>query len=121
MRNVFFFYNINSIGGVETFFWELAKKYHKKYDITVYYVTGDPKQISRLRQYVEVIQYKNQNGLVSDFDALHMLLLEYKTGDSTTVTVLRPENSSTQINGYQTTTYREVTLDLTFLDFNYSK
>lgn len=69
---------------------------------------------------VNLIQYKNQNGLLSDYDALHMILLGYKTGDSTTVTVLRPETTST-MNGYQSTTYKEVTLDITFLDFNYSK
>ena len=69
---------------------------------------------------VNLIQYKNQNGLLSDYDALHMILLGYKTGDSTTLTVLRPETTST-MNGYQSTTYKEVTLDITFLDFNYSK
>lgn len=69
---------------------------------------------------INLIQYKNQNGLQNDYDALHMLLLDFKTGDSTTITVLRPETTST-INGYQTTTYTEVTLDITFIDFNYSK
>ena len=59
-KNVFFFHTINSIGGVETFFWELAKKYSGKYDITVYYVNGDDAQIQRLKQYVRCIKYRNE-------------------------------------------------------------
>ena len=58
--NAFFFYYINQIGGVETFFYEIAKKYHA-YDITVFYISGDPEQIKRLRQYVKVIQLTNQS------------------------------------------------------------
>lgn len=57
MKNVFFFHTILSIGGVETMFWELAKKYHKQFDITVYYIKGDIDQIRRLRKYVRVIKY----------------------------------------------------------------
>ena len=60
MRNVFFFHTINSIGGVETFFYELARKYHKKYDITVYYIRGDEKQIKRLKRYVRVIKWNGE-------------------------------------------------------------
>lgn len=57
MRNVFFFHTINSIGGVETFFYELVRKYSAEFDITVYYVNGDAKQISRLRKYVRVVRF----------------------------------------------------------------
>ena len=53
--NVFFVSNLNVIGGVETYLYELAKKY-SKYDITICYETGDRKQVSRLRQYVRVIK-----------------------------------------------------------------
>ena len=59
-KNVFFFYNINVIGGVETMFWELAKKYSKLFDIVVYYMMGDEKQIKRLRKYIEVVKYNNE-------------------------------------------------------------
>ena len=55
--NIFYFYNINSIGGVETFFYYLAKKYCD-FDITVFYSTGDINQIKRLRKYVRVKKYK---------------------------------------------------------------
>lgn len=54
MRSVFYFKNINSIGGVESFLYYLAKKY----DFDVYYRTGDTEQIKRLAQYVNVRQYR---------------------------------------------------------------
>lgn len=59
-RNVFFFHTINGIGGVETFFYELAKKYHKKYDITVFYVKSDEAQLKRLKQYVRAVKWEGQ-------------------------------------------------------------
>ena len=54
MNNVFYFKNINSIGGVESFFYYLAKKY----DFKIYYKTGDIEQIKRLAKYVEIHKYK---------------------------------------------------------------
>lgn len=59
MKNVFYFYYINSIGGVETFFYELAKKYCK-YDITILYSKGNQDQINRLKKYARVIKYNNE-------------------------------------------------------------
>lgn len=70
---------------------------------------------------VNLQQYKSVNGLISDYDALHMILLGYNVGDTVEVTVLRPESTSTSAGGYQTVTYTEVTVTLTFVDFNYSK
>lgn len=58
-KNVFFFSNINAIGGIETFFWHLAREY-KDWDITIVYRTGDPQQIRRLEQFVRVVQYTGQ-------------------------------------------------------------
>lgn len=58
-NNVFYFSNINSIGGVETFFYYLVKKY-KDYDITIFYKTGDIKQIKRLQKYCFCKQYKGE-------------------------------------------------------------
>lgn len=57
--NIFYFEDINSIGGVETFFYYLAKKYFE-YDITVIYKSGDSSQLRRLRQYVRTVKYKGQ-------------------------------------------------------------
>ena len=56
-NNVFYFYYINSIGGVESMFYYLAKKYQDK-DIVIYYSQGDKNQIERLKQFVDVQQYK---------------------------------------------------------------
>lgn len=59
MKNIFYFSHINSIGGVETFFYYMAKKY-QDWDITIYYKTGNPEQINRLRKYVRVMQFNGQ-------------------------------------------------------------
>lgn len=56
--NLFYFNTLNSIGGIETFFWNLAKKYGKDYDITVLYRNGDPKQVKRLSELVRVKKYR---------------------------------------------------------------
>lgn len=58
-KNIFYVSNFNSIGGVETFVFELARKY-KDYDITIIYKTGDIKQLKRIRQYVRVIKYTGE-------------------------------------------------------------
>ena len=58
-NNIFYVSNFNSIGGVETFAYELARKY-QDYDITIVYKTGDLEQIKRLKKYVRVIQFTNQ-------------------------------------------------------------
>ena len=58
--NVIYFANINSIGGCESFFYYLAKKYNK-YDTTIMYKNGDPAQIKRLRELVRVQQFKGQH------------------------------------------------------------
>ena len=57
--NVFYQYNINIIGGIETFLYELAKlsNAHKR-DLTIIYRVGDPAQINRLRRYCRVIKYQ---------------------------------------------------------------
>lgn len=57
--NAFFFHTINNIGGVETMFYELVRKY-KQYDIVIFYVRADQNQLKRLREYVPVIQFDNQ-------------------------------------------------------------
>lgn len=59
MKNIFYFYKINEIGGIETFFYYLAKKY-KDWDITIYYQEGSYEQIKRLKKYVRVRQYQGE-------------------------------------------------------------
>lgn len=59
MQNVFYFSYLNKIGGTESFFYYLAKKY-KSYDITIFYKDGDKEQIKRLAKYVRVKKYTGE-------------------------------------------------------------
>lgn len=54
MKIVFYMYKLNAIGGVESFLYYLAKKYH---NFIVYYSEADKEQVKRLSQYVEVRKY----------------------------------------------------------------
>ena len=56
MKNVVWFQNINSIGGVESVIWNVIRKY-KDYDITILYNTGDAEQIKRFSEYVPMIRF----------------------------------------------------------------
>ena len=55
MKNVITINHYNIIGGVEEFIFQLAKNYER--DFTVFYRTGDPDQLRRLRKYCNVIQF----------------------------------------------------------------
>lgn len=58
--NVFYQYNLNIIGGVETFLYELAKLSNAyKRDLTIIYRVGDSTQINRLKRYCRVIKYQD--------------------------------------------------------------
>ena len=57
--NLFYFKQLNSIGGIETFFYNLAQKYGKTHDITILYREGDPEQIRRLAKLVRVKRYRD--------------------------------------------------------------
>ena len=46
--NVFYFHTLNSIGGIENFFYQLGIKYGKNFDLTLFYRRGDPNQVHRL-------------------------------------------------------------------------
>ncbi len=59
MTNLFYFRNLNSVGGTETFFYYLAKKY-SKCDIAIVYQTGDLEQIKRISKYARCIKYYGQ-------------------------------------------------------------
>ena len=55
--NVFYVPHFNVIGGIETYCYEIAKKYHNK-DITFVYSneTSDRKQLNRIRKFCRVIK-----------------------------------------------------------------
>ena len=55
--NLFYFNTLNSVGGIETFFYNLALKYGKTRDITILYRRGDPAQVKRLSELVRVKKY----------------------------------------------------------------
>lgn len=57
--NILYIRDISPLGGVETFIWEMVKKYHK-YDIAVVYKTADPKQLARLRNYCVCYEHRAQ-------------------------------------------------------------
>jgi len=56
-KNIYYFHSILEIGGIETFFYYLAKKY-KNWDLVIVYQIGNEKQLQRLRKYVRCVQYK---------------------------------------------------------------
>ena len=54
MYNTILFYgHVCRIGGVETFFYEMARKYAGR-DLTLLYKSGDPDQLRRVAQYIRV-------------------------------------------------------------------
>ena len=60
MTNLFYFKDLNAIGGVETFFYYMAKKYNVTHDITIVYVNADLAQLIRLSKYAKCIKYVGQ-------------------------------------------------------------
>lgn len=57
--NILYIRDISPLGGVETFVWEMVKKY-EKYDIAVVYKTADLKQLARLKKYCCCYEHRNQ-------------------------------------------------------------
>ncbi len=57
--NIFYCKDISEIGGVETWIYELVKKF-KDYDIAVVYKTGNIKQLRRIRKYCKTYKHDKQ-------------------------------------------------------------
>lgn len=57
--NIFYVNDISVIGGVETFVYEMVKKY-KDYDIAVVYKTAHPNQLKRIRKYCKAYKHTTQ-------------------------------------------------------------
>lgn len=53
-KNVFYFKHINSIGGVESFYYYLSKLYN---NFVIYYKEADPEQVKRLAERVEIRKF----------------------------------------------------------------
>lgn len=60
-ENVFYFKKINSIGGVESFFYYLSCKYK---NFVVMYREGNSDQVKRLAHNVEVMKYEDKYGTI---------------------------------------------------------
>lgn len=58
--NIIYVKDIAEIGGVETFAYEMVKKY-KDLDIAVVYKTANWKQLDRIRKYCPVYQHTNED------------------------------------------------------------
>lgn len=81
--NLFFFKQLNSIGGIETFFYNLAQKYGKDYDITIMYMDGDKEQVKRLSKYVRVKKWNGVDRVRCKrcFVTFHASILDYIDAD----------------------------------------
>lgn len=63
--NAYFFRHLNSIGGVESHFYYISKKY-ANLDITLFYMTGDEYQINRLKKNVRCRRITPNDRVVCD-------------------------------------------------------
>lgn len=92
--NIFYVQHIHSIGGVETFVYELVKKY-KDYDIAVVCKNIDIEQKKRLRKYCKVYVHKDQqikcNVIITNYDTS---ILDYVNEDAKKYTVLHTDYSN---------------------------
>lgn len=66
LKNVIYFPNINAVGGVETFCYQMGLKYGKAYDITVVYLNGDAEMLDKIAETCRVIKHRNGDEIVCD-------------------------------------------------------
>ena len=58
MHDIIFYYaDLCKVGGVETFFCEMAEKYNGPHDMALLYRTSDDRQLSRISEYMPVIRW----------------------------------------------------------------
>lgn len=98
--NIFYVRNIHAIGGVETFVYELAKKY-KCYDNGIVCKTIDNEQKKRLKKYCPVYVHKNEpiecDVIITNWDTS---IYDYVNKDAKKYTVLHTDYSNpTEILG----------------------
>ena len=98
--NIFYVRDIHAIGGVETFVYELAKKY-KNYDIAVVCKNIVPEQKKRLNKYCKVYIHTEQqiecNVIITNWDTS---IYNYVNKEAKKYTVLHTDYSNeTEIKG----------------------
>ena len=59
-KNVFYYSHLTPIGGIETWLWNIAKKYGDTHDITVLYSFADRGQLHRLQRLVRCERFTGQ-------------------------------------------------------------
>ena len=98
--NIIYARNIHEIGGVETYVYELAKKY-QDYDVAVVCKTIAPQQLERLKKFCRVYIHTDEKieckVIITNWDTS---ILEYVNSDAKKYTVLHTDYSnSTEILG----------------------
>ena len=92
--NIFYVRDIHAIGGVETFVYELAKKY-KSYDIAVVCKNIAPEQKQRLKKYCKVYIHKEQKinckVIITNWDTS---IYDFVNNDAKKYTVLHTDYSN---------------------------
>lgn len=66
LKNVLYFPNFNTCGGIETYCYEMGLKYGKDYDITVLYLKGDAKMMHKISKVCRVIKYRDGDEIICD-------------------------------------------------------
>ena len=66
LKNVIYFPNINCVGGIETFTYEMGLKYGKNYDLTLIYQNGDAAMLAKIAKVMRVIKHRKDDQIVCD-------------------------------------------------------
>ena len=66
LKNVIYFPGLNSVGGVETYCYEMGLKYGKDFDITVLYRNGDPDMVKHISEVARTIRYREGDKIICD-------------------------------------------------------
>lgn len=66
LKNVIYFPSINSVGGIETYCYQMGLKYGKEYDITVIYLSGDAEMLDKIAENCRVIKYRDGDEIICD-------------------------------------------------------
>lgn len=86
--NMYYYENIKRVGGVENSIYQLVKKYHKDYDITVVYKECDVYQLRRLQKYVRCVKYNGEKITCKRaFYGYHCSIIENVTAERHTLVV----------------------------------
>lgn len=66
LKNVLYFPHINSMGGIETYCYEMGLKYGKDYDLTLIFHDGDAKMLAKISKVMRVIKYQQGDEIICD-------------------------------------------------------